>query len=190
MFDEEVVDHIAKVLELLDLIKIPGVDSHRLRMKDFPLSLADDARQWWINKGEGKITTWEEQVEKFFCKFYPESHNNEDEMLDEGDNWGIDPLEFISRMNGSWNKRRIDNSILSNKEWKESNYGNPLNTTTNSFFKAHDKRNIKEGNELRQMKRKGDNKNDEQPFKRDLAAKKSTMLVKYLQSVNLEVLES
>ncbi|GJV00665.1 hypothetical protein Tco_1329935 [Tanacetum coccineum] len=86
MFDEDVVDHIAKVLELLDLIKIPGVDSHRLRMKVFPLSLADDVRQWWINKGEGKITTWEELVEKFFCKFYPESHDSKDEMLDEGDN--------------------------------------------------------------------------------------------------------
>ncbi|GKD99168.1 hypothetical protein Tco_1383065, partial [Tanacetum coccineum] len=46
MFDEDVVDHIAKVLEILDLIKIPGVDSHRLRMKVFPLPLADDARQW------------------------------------------------------------------------------------------------------------------------------------------------
>ncbi|GJW79367.1 putative reverse transcriptase domain-containing protein [Tanacetum coccineum] len=57
MFDEDVVDHIAKVLELLDLIKIPGVDSHRLRMKVFPLSLADDARQWWIDEGEGKTTT-------------------------------------------------------------------------------------------------------------------------------------
>ncbi|GKA06383.1 hypothetical protein Tco_0685607, partial [Tanacetum coccineum] len=46
MFDEDMVDHIAKVLELLDLIKIPGVDFHRLRMMFFPLSLADDARQW------------------------------------------------------------------------------------------------------------------------------------------------
>nr|GEV65385.1 hypothetical protein [Tanacetum cinerariifolium] len=53
VFDEDVVDHIAKVLELLDLIKIPGVDSHRIRMRVFPLSLADDARQWWINEGEG-----------------------------------------------------------------------------------------------------------------------------------------
>ncbi|GKA57368.1 DNA-directed DNA polymerase [Tanacetum coccineum] len=44
-FDEDVVDHIAKVLEMLDLIKIPNVDSHRLRMKVFPLSLADDTRQ-------------------------------------------------------------------------------------------------------------------------------------------------
>ncbi|GJT31801.1 hypothetical protein Tco_0922220 [Tanacetum coccineum] len=58
IFDEDVVDHIAKVLELLNLIKIPSVDSHRLRMKVFPLSLADDARQWWINEGEGKITTY------------------------------------------------------------------------------------------------------------------------------------
>ncbi|GJY15504.1 hypothetical protein Tco_0385926 [Tanacetum coccineum] len=189
MFDEDVVDHIAKVLELLDLIKIPGVDSHRLRMKVFPLSLPDGARQWWINEGEEKITTWEELVEKFFCKFYPKSHEGEDEMLDEGDNWGIDPLEFISRvnssfenhmkvdgrtkkvlfhswMNGSWNKRRLDNNILSNKEWKESDYGDTLDTTTDSFFKTHDKGNIKEGNELKQMKRKGDNRNNEQPIKR------------------------
>ncbi|GKB53540.1 hypothetical protein Tco_0904293 [Tanacetum coccineum] len=65
MFDEDVVDHIAKV---------------------FSLSLADDARQWWIDEGEGKITTWEELVDKFFCKFYPDSHDGDDEMLDEGDN--------------------------------------------------------------------------------------------------------
>ncbi|GKF32279.1 hypothetical protein Tco_0102077 [Tanacetum coccineum] len=57
-FDEDVVDHIAKVIEMLDLIKIPNVDSHRLHMKVFPLSLADDARQWWIGEGDGKITTW------------------------------------------------------------------------------------------------------------------------------------
>ncbi|GJV81494.1 reverse transcriptase domain-containing protein [Tanacetum coccineum] len=61
----DVVDHIAKVLELLNLIKIPSVDSHRLRMKVFPLSLADDARQWWINEGEGKITTWPRYVGPF-----------------------------------------------------------------------------------------------------------------------------
>ncbi|GJV46188.1 putative RNA-directed DNA polymerase, eukaryota, reverse transcriptase zinc-binding domain protein [Tanacetum coccineum] len=62
MFDEDVVDHIAKV---------------------FPLSLADDARQCWINEGDGKITTWEELVENLFCKFYPESRDGKDEMLDE-----------------------------------------------------------------------------------------------------------
>nr|GEV32547.1 hypothetical protein [Tanacetum cinerariifolium] len=95
MFNEDVVDHIAKVLEILELISIPGVDSHQLCMKVFPLSLADD----------------------------------------------------------------------------ESDYGNPLNTATDSFFKAHDEHDIKEGNELRQMKRKEDNKNDEQPNKRVRKAK-------------------
>ncbi|GJX63644.1 hypothetical protein Tco_0296544 [Tanacetum coccineum] len=75
--DEDVMDHIAKVLEMIDLIYIPGVDSHQLRMKIFPLSLGDDARQWWINDGEGKITIWEELVEKFFYKFYPESYDGE-----------------------------------------------------------------------------------------------------------------
>ncbi|GKA03175.1 hypothetical protein Tco_0675956 [Tanacetum coccineum] len=67
-FDEDVVDHIAKVLEMLDLIKIPNVDSHRLSMKVFPLSLADDARQLWIDEGDGKITTWKELVENFFLQ--------------------------------------------------------------------------------------------------------------------------
>ncbi|GKE27139.1 hypothetical protein Tco_1442523, partial [Tanacetum coccineum] len=43
--DEDVIDHIVNVLEMIDLIYIPGVDSHQLRMKVFPLSLADDTQQ-------------------------------------------------------------------------------------------------------------------------------------------------
>ncbi|GJV53716.1 hypothetical protein Tco_1449457 [Tanacetum coccineum] len=98
-YNEDVVDHIVKVLKMVDLIYVPGVDSHQLRMKVFPLSLADDAKEWWISE---EITTWEELVEKFFCRFYPESYDGEDEMLDEGENWGIDPLEFLSNINTSF----------------------------------------------------------------------------------------
>ncbi|GKC02603.1 hypothetical protein Tco_0994213 [Tanacetum coccineum] len=164
-YNEDVVDHIAKVLKMVDLIYVPGVDSHQLRMKVFPLSLADDAKEWWISEGDEKITTWEELVEKFFCRFYPESYDGEDEMLDEGENWGIDPLEFLSNvstsfknhkkvdgrtqkvifhswMNGNWNKRYVDNSIPSNNELKESKYENPPNTATDSFFKAYEARDI------------------------------------------------
>ncbi|GJY10156.1 hypothetical protein Tco_0378341 [Tanacetum coccineum] len=61
----------------------------------------------------------------------------------------------------------MNDSILNNNEWKKSDYGNPLNTATSSFFKAHDEHDIEERNELRQMKRKEDNKDDEQPNKRD-----------------------
>ncbi|GKD58982.1 hypothetical protein Tco_1296491, partial [Tanacetum coccineum] len=40
-------------------------------------------QEWWISKGDGKVTTWEELIEKFFCRFYPESYDGEDEMLDD-----------------------------------------------------------------------------------------------------------
>ncbi|GJX00622.1 hypothetical protein Tco_0184535 [Tanacetum coccineum] len=137
---EDVVDHIAMVLEMLDLIDIPVIDSHQLRMK------------------------------KFFYKFYPESYDGEEEMLDEGNNWGIDPLEFISRvnssfknhmrvdgrtkkvlfhswLNGIWNKRRMDDSTLSNGD-----------TITNSIFepylKIREKNNTKKDDEQSQTKRR------------------------------------
>ncbi|GJZ82764.1 hypothetical protein Tco_0647937 [Tanacetum coccineum] len=189
--DEDVIDHIAKVLEIVDLIRIPGTDSQQLRMKIFPLSLTDEARQLWIDEEEGKIAVWEELIEKFFCKFYPDSYDGEDEMLDEGDNWGIDPLEFLSRvnssfdkhmkidgrtkkvlfhawMNGNWSKRQIDNRILSSN-----------NTTSDSFFipnlKTHEKRDTGKEEEQSQTKRKYSNTSsttDKKPNKRRCKAEK------------------
>ncbi|GJX84858.1 hypothetical protein Tco_0335632 [Tanacetum coccineum] len=171
--DEDVINHIAMVLKMIGLIYIPGVDSHQLRMKIVPLSLADVAKQWWINEGEGKITIWEERIEKFFCKFYPESYDGKEEMLDEGDNWGINLLEFISRVNssfdkhmkmdgrtkkvlfhawinGNWNKRQIEESILRIN-----------NTTTDSFFKPYlitfGKSDTKKEDEQSQTKQKYNN---------------------------------
>ncbi|GKA08729.1 hypothetical protein Tco_0688060, partial [Tanacetum coccineum] len=82
--DEDVIDHIAKVLEIIDLIRV-------------------------LDEGEGKITIWEDLVENFFYKFYPDSYDGKDEMSDEGDNWVIDPLEFLSRVNSSFDKHmKID----------------------------------------------------------------------------------
>ncbi|GJU96556.1 hypothetical protein Tco_1321312 [Tanacetum coccineum] len=59
-------------------------------------------KTWWITLLSEEITTWEELVEKLFCRFYPESYDGEDEMLDKGENWGIDPLEFLSNINPSF----------------------------------------------------------------------------------------
>ncbi|GKB94761.1 hypothetical protein Tco_0980898 [Tanacetum coccineum] len=101
-YNEYLVDHIAKVLKMVYLIYIPGVDSHQLRMKVFPLSLADDAKEWWISEGDGKITTWEELVET------------------------TKKVLFHAWMNGNWNKRRMDDSILSSN-----------NTTIDQFFKPY-----------------------------------------------------
>ncbi|GJY82873.1 hypothetical protein Tco_0496249 [Tanacetum coccineum] len=184
-YNEDVVDHIAKVLKMVDLIYVPSADSHQLRIKIFPLSLADDAKEWWISEGDRKIATWEELVETFFCRFYPKSYDGEDEMLDERDNWGIDPIEFLSNvnasfknhkkldgrtkkvlfhawMNGNWNKRRINDNIL------RSN-----NTTADSFFKpyliTHGMSDTEKEDEKSQTKRKYSNTSnsiDEPPNKR------------------------
>ncbi|GJR76614.1 hypothetical protein Tco_0088979 [Tanacetum coccineum] len=191
MYNEDMVDHIAKVRKMVDLIYVPGMDSHQIRMKVFPLSLADDAKEWWISEGDGKITTWEELVETFFCRFYPESYDGEDEMLDKVDNWGIDPIKFLSNvsmpfknhkkvygrtkkalfhawMNGNWNKRRIYDSIL------RSN-----NATTDSFFKpyliTHGKSDTEKEDEQSQTKRiysNTSNSIDEKPNKRRCKAEK------------------
>ncbi|GKF21455.1 hypothetical protein Tco_0070093 [Tanacetum coccineum] len=79
----------------------------------------------------------------------------------------------------------MDNSILSNRECMESDYGNPLNTTTDSFFKAYDEHDIKEGNKLRQMKHKGENRNDEKPIKMVCKSEKSEA-IKYSLGPNEE----
>ncbi|GJW04521.1 hypothetical protein Tco_1073633 [Tanacetum coccineum] len=60
-------------------------------MKAFPISLLKDEKKWWINEGNGNISTWEELVKKF----YPLScASNYDKMCDDNEE-GHDPLEFI-----------------------------------------------------------------------------------------------
>ncbi|GKE14447.1 hypothetical protein Tco_1422024 [Tanacetum coccineum] len=111
-------------------------------------------------------------------------------MLDEEDNHIIvdgrtKKVLFYSWMNGNENKRQVDNSVLSNKERKESNYKNPPNAATDPFFEAHNEHDIKEGNELRQMKCKNNNTNDEQPNKRVCKAEKFEA-IKYSLGPNKE----
>ncbi|GKE24360.1 hypothetical protein Tco_1435872 [Tanacetum coccineum] len=81
----------------------------------------------------------------------------------------------------------MNDIVLSDEEWEESNYGNPPNTTTDSSFKpylnAQEKDDIEKEDERSQKKRKGnnnilnkapksDNQNNEQPSKRVCKAKK------------------
>ncbi|GKB13523.1 hypothetical protein Tco_0847446 [Tanacetum coccineum] len=142
------------------------------------------------SSGKEKSPFGKNLLRNFSVNFILNIHG-EEEMLDEGDNWGIDPLEFISRvnssfdkhmkmdgrtkkvlfhawMNGSWNKRRMDDRILSSND-----------TTTDSFFrpylKTSEKNKTEKDNELSQTKRKYSNTSnsiDEQPYKRICKAEK------------------
>ncbi|GJZ60619.1 hypothetical protein Tco_0616435 [Tanacetum coccineum] len=44
--EEDVVDHIAKVLKISNLIKTPNMDTDRLRVYVFPFSLTGVAQTW------------------------------------------------------------------------------------------------------------------------------------------------
>ncbi|GJV56745.1 hypothetical protein Tco_1457750 [Tanacetum coccineum] len=49
--EEDVIEHIGKILEILDLVKIVGVEPFQLRMKSFHLSLSKGAKEWFERWG-------------------------------------------------------------------------------------------------------------------------------------------
>ncbi|GKD57720.1 hypothetical protein Tco_1291107, partial [Tanacetum coccineum] len=132
--EEDVIDYIAKVHEILDSIKIPNVDTDRLRVHVFPLSLTSVARKWWINEGSNKITAWSELVGRFFCKYYPLSRAGKYDVIRDDEDERHDYFEFVK---GGGNNELIDNIVTSNEEWQESDNGNPRNTDIDSLFKPY-----------------------------------------------------
>ncbi|GKB77212.1 hypothetical protein Tco_0944107 [Tanacetum coccineum] len=46
----DVIDHISKVLEILEWVKITDVDKDQLRLYVFSISLSGRAREWWDNE--------------------------------------------------------------------------------------------------------------------------------------------
>ncbi|KAA3465599.1 Retrotransposon gag protein [Gossypium australe] len=58
-FDEDPNTHIANVLEFYDTFKINGVSGNAIRLRLFPFSLRNKAKQWLNSLPRGSITTWE-----------------------------------------------------------------------------------------------------------------------------------
>ncbi|GKA10337.1 hypothetical protein Tco_0689770 [Tanacetum coccineum] len=86
-------------------------------MKAFPLSLSKDAKEWWINEGDGNISTWEELMKKFFKKFYPLScASNYDKMCDDDEE---EEHEFGNPPNDSFPKPYLN--INNEKDYDENN---------------------------------------------------------------------
>ncbi|GJU66083.1 hypothetical protein Tco_1252342 [Tanacetum coccineum] len=90
----DVVNHIAKVLEILEWIKIPNADKYQLRLHVFPISLSRRAKEWWDDEIKGAVTTWNELSEKFCLKYYTLSHTCNSKFPDDLDN-ETDYLEFL-----------------------------------------------------------------------------------------------
>nr|GEX94146.1 hypothetical protein [Tanacetum cinerariifolium] len=89
--EEDVIGHIAKILEVLDSIEVDSLDHFQLGMITFPLSLYRNERKWWMNEEDGKINTWEELVSKFFLLSCASNYDKMcvDDEKEVGNNEGI-----------------------------------------------------------------------------------------------------
>ncbi|XP_024031895.1 uncharacterized protein LOC112094656 [Morus notabilis] len=63
--------HITNFLEICDTAKYNGVNDEALRLRLFPFSLRDKAKNWLNSLPPNSITSWEDLVQKFLSKFFP-----------------------------------------------------------------------------------------------------------------------
>ncbi|GJZ85879.1 hypothetical protein Tco_0651218 [Tanacetum coccineum] len=155
----DVIDYIAKVLEILEWIKIPNVDKNQLQLHVFLISLSERAKEWWDYEIKGTVITWKELSKKFFHKYYPLSHTCHSKIPDDLDN-GTDYLEFLEWLgskfknywnmdentkNGLWNfyvneyntKGSISNTEPSKDECDEPYKNSLRKSCSDSFFKPY-----------------------------------------------------
>ncbi|CAA7021404.1 unnamed protein product [Microthlaspi erraticum] len=64
------IDHLDEFDRLCDLTKLNGVFENAIKLRLFPMSLADKAHQWEKSLPHGSITTWDECKKDFLAKFF------------------------------------------------------------------------------------------------------------------------
>ena len=57
-YSEDLNVHLSSFLELCATIKLNGVDHSVIKLKLFPFSLKEKARNWFHNLAQGSIETW------------------------------------------------------------------------------------------------------------------------------------
>ncbi|KAK5839410.1 hypothetical protein PVK06_008195 [Gossypium arboreum] len=69
--DEDPNTHLENFLEFCDTFKINGFFDNAIRLRLFPFSLRNKAKQWLNLLPRGSITTWEQMTENFLLKYFP-----------------------------------------------------------------------------------------------------------------------
>ncbi|XP_006580694.1 uncharacterized protein [Glycine max] len=64
--------HLATYIEICNTVKIAGVPDEAIRLSLFSFSMAGEAKKWLHSFTGNSLKTWEEVVEKFLKKYFPE----------------------------------------------------------------------------------------------------------------------
>ncbi|GKF31340.1 retrovirus-related pol polyprotein from transposon TNT 1-94 [Tanacetum coccineum] len=92
---EDANEHIEKVLEIVDLFRIPKVTQDQIMLRAFPVSLTRASSRWLRNQPSGSITTWEVLKTKFLNKYCPPVRTAK--KIEEINNFQQEPDESLFR---------------------------------------------------------------------------------------------
>ncbi|XP_047941973.1 uncharacterized protein LOC125188913 [Salvia hispanica] len=68
---EDANHHLSKFVEIANTLKLNGVDDDAIRVRLFPFSLTDSAKEWFECMPIEKVSTWKDIVAAFLDKYYP-----------------------------------------------------------------------------------------------------------------------
>jgi len=75
--NEDLYAHLATYIEICNTVKIVGVAEDAVRLSCFSFSLSGEAKRWLHSFKGNSLKTWDEVVEKFLKKYFPESKTTE-----------------------------------------------------------------------------------------------------------------
>ena len=78
--NEDPYSHLTSYIEICNTVKIAEVPENALRLNLFSFSLAGEAKRWLHSFKGNSLRRWEEVVEKFLKKYFPESKAAEGKM--------------------------------------------------------------------------------------------------------------
>ena len=74
---EDPNEHLGRFMRMANIVKLNGVRPDVIKFQLFPFSLRDVAATWFDSLPVGSVNTWEELVEAFMSRFFPQALTTE-----------------------------------------------------------------------------------------------------------------
>jgi len=71
--NEDPYAHLTTYIEICNTIRLASVPEDAIRLSLFSFSLSEEAKRWLHSFKGNSLKTWDEVVEKFLKKYFPES---------------------------------------------------------------------------------------------------------------------